>query len=51
MLTRGALLVSLLLACCGGEGGWRSLDSLEELKARFNEDAGKYRVVLLLSPT
>ena len=44
-------LLAGLLAGCTGAGGWRALDSLEELQARFNEDAGRYRLILLLSPT
>jgi hypothetical protein len=43
--------VFLLLGACGGQGGWRSLDALDDLKDDFNADAGRYRIVLLLSPT
>ena len=56
-LARGAArivtrsLLVLLLAGCAGEGGWRSLGSLAELQEVFNQDAGKFRVILLLSPT
>jgi hypothetical protein len=44
-------LLAALAAGCASEGGWRSLDSLSQLQEIFNQDAGKYRVILLLSPT
>ena len=47
-----------LLACGTGEAaepealtGLRDLKNVEELQAQFNEDAGKPRIVLLVSPT
>jgi hypothetical protein len=50
LLVAWCLLAAALWACAGS-GGWRSLDSLAELQDTFNRDAGKYRVILLLSPT
>ena len=53
-----ALSVVLLLAAgisasCRGDSKPKLLDlgGIEELKARFNRDAGKPRIVLLVSPT
>ena len=60
MLRRRAAVVALaatlagLSLACGAErepGGLRDLAGVEQLKARFNRDAGKPRTVLLLSPT
>jgi hypothetical protein len=39
------------LACERGPSPWIELDSLEDLKTVFERDAGKPRIVLLLSPT
>jgi hypothetical protein len=59
-----ALVVIALLLCCNSRGTTQSvsststssstlhdLKSLAELKAVFNADLGKPRIVLLLSPT
>lgn len=43
------LLVAAPLAAQASE--LRDLNSLEELKAQFNKDAGTPRLILLLSPT
>jgi ABC-type glycerol-3-phosphate transport system substrate-binding protein len=52
------VLLTVALAACGGDsgdgsagGGLSDLTSVEELSARFNEDRGEPRLVLLLSPT
>lgn len=52
------VLLSVALAACGGGSGdngasgrLSDLTSVEELSARFNEDRGEPRLVLLLSPT
>lgn len=52
------VLLSVALVACGGgsgdngeNGGLTDLTSVEELSARFNEDRGEPRLVLLLSPT
>ncbi len=46
------LLASLTLGCRGsGTATLRDLEGVRELQARFDADAGKPRVVLLLSPT
>lgn len=57
-LTAAALSFVLLLAAgssagCRGDGKptLSDLDGIKELKARFNRDAGKPRIVLLVSPT
>ena len=48
-------VLTLVFAACGGSGGnmptLSDLNGVEALKAQFNRDAGKPRVVLLLSPT
>jgi hypothetical protein len=52
-----ALVAAALLLCCNGRQSTASgaqlhdLRSLAELKATFNTDLGKPRIVLLLSPT
>ena len=56
-----ALLALVLLAGCGLVGGedepvesdsaLKDLSGLDELKARFNEDAGMIRILILLSPS
>ncbi len=54
-LVRGPVLAlaTLLIVACGGNTPepFSDLGSVGELQARFNRDAGKARVVLLLSPT
>jgi hypothetical protein len=46
-----ALLAAALLLHCGEPSPWTELDSIDDLKAAFQRDSGKPRVVLLLSPT
>jgi len=56
---RRPLAVALLLLLAAGLAGCRGdakatlsdLTGVEQLKARFNHDAGKPRIILLLSPT
>ena len=53
-MKRGAslfLLAAAVLACGRKPSSWTELDSLDDLKAVFDRDAGKPRIVLLLSPT
>jgi len=46
------LLLALAAGCRGdGKATLSDLNGVEDLKARFNRDAGKPRIVLLLSPT
>lgn len=52
------VLLAVALAACGGgsaddgaDSGLSDLTSVEQLSARFNEDRGEPRLVLLLSPT
>ena len=46
------LLAALSSSCSSREAGTlHDLDSIADMKARFNRDAGKARIVLLLSPT
>jgi hypothetical protein len=57
------LLAAALLAGCGSESSLdsrepvaraprvRTVDNVLELRAAFNEDAGKARLLLILSPT
>ena len=50
----GLLLLAVgISAGCSGDkkGTLQDLNNIDELKARFNRDAGKPRIVLLLSPT
>lgn len=44
-------LVAATSLSCGGSSGWTELDSIDDLKAVFQRDSGKARIVLLLSPT
>lgn len=46
-----AVLVAGLSFSCGGSSPWTELDSIDDLKAAFQRDSGKPRIVLLLSPT
>jgi hypothetical protein len=51
---RAASLTALIAATslsCGGSSPWTELDSINDLKAVFQGDSGKARIVLLLSPT
>ena len=53
----GAAVFGLVLAtglaagCSGNESRLENLNNIGDLKIRFNRDAGKPRIVLLLSPT
>ena len=48
----GLLLLALATSCSGDKKGTlQDLNNIDELKARFNRDVGKPRIVLLLSPT
>jgi hypothetical protein len=51
--TRAILLVLAAAAAtsCGKASPWTELDSIDDLKAAFQRDSGKARIVLLLSPT
>ena len=44
-------VVLCLAAGCNRGPSLTNISSLEELTTRFNRDAGKPRVILLLSPT
>jgi hypothetical protein len=44
------LAVALAFAACAA-GPWSELDSMDDLKAAFQRDRGRTRLVLLLSPT
>jgi len=46
-----AALVAATLLSCGGSSPWTELDSIDDLRAAFQRDSGKARIVLLLSPT
>jgi hypothetical protein len=48
---RLAALLAALSLSCGASSPWVELDSIDDLKAVFERDSGKARVVLLLSPT
>jgi hypothetical protein len=50
----GLLLLAIAISTsCRGDkkGTLQDLNNIDALKARFNRDAGKPRIVLLLSPT
>lgn len=50
----GVLGPALLVFACGARSepaGLRDISSIDELRAAFERDAGKPRLVLLLSPT
>lgn len=54
MAMRTATLAALIAATslsCGASSPWTELDSIDDLKAAFQRDSGKARIVLLLSPT
>jgi hypothetical protein len=44
-------LVALAAISCARPSAWNELDSIDDLKAAFERDSGKARIVLLLSPT
>ena len=46
-----ALAASAVLAGFIFSGGGRTYSDLDDLRARFNQDKGKVRLLLLLSPT
>jgi hypothetical protein len=46
-----AALALLMAAGCSHTPALEDISSPEALKARFNADAGKPRIILLLSPT
>ena len=50
-LTVVLLLIAGSAGCQSGTATLSNLNGIDELKARFNRDAGKPRIVLLLSPT
>jgi hypothetical protein len=52
-MRRASLIVLAAAAAlsCGGPGPWTELHSVDDLKAAFQRDSGKARIVLLLSPT
>jgi hypothetical protein len=49
----GLVLLAALSSSCSGRDAstLHDLDNIGDMKARFNADAGKARIVLLLSPT
>jgi hypothetical protein len=46
-----AALALMLAAACSHTPSLEDISTPEPLKARFNGDAGKARIILLLSPT
>lgn len=46
-----AALALTLLGCRPGPPTLQNISAVDELAARFNADAGKPRIILLLSPT
>jgi hypothetical protein len=53
VLAAGALatFISLRPSPVPGQAPLEDVDSIDELRAHFNEDAGRTRLILLLSPT
>ena len=45
------VVFALFFAACSRPPALSTLSSVDELKARFNADAGKPRIILLMSPT
>ena len=46
-----ALTTALITGCKPAPPTLSNISSVDELKGRFNADAGKPRIILLLSPT
>jgi hypothetical protein len=46
-----AIFAAAAILSCAGSSPWTKLDSIDDLKAAFQKDSGKPRIVLLLSPT
>lgn len=46
-----ALTIAVLGLGCAPETSWTDLESIDELRDAFNEDQGRVRLVLILSPT
>ena len=59
LLALAALLIGILLVVCfesqpqvaPAQGPLTEIQSIETLRAQFNHDAGKIRLIMLLSPT
>jgi len=45
------VLALVLAAACSSAPALQDISSPDSLKTRFNDDAGKTRIILLLSPT
>ncbi len=45
------LLTLALVSACRSGPALKDISSVDALKARFNADAGKPRIILLMSPT
>ena len=50
-LALAALTLAIALGCRPGPPTLKNISAVDELAARFNADAGKPRIILLLSPT